>query len=337
MPYDTKTTDFDAINAINSAVNDGADIVIGPFSSQATDAIVDIANKNGLIVISLSDNQSLITPKRPNLYLMGFTPQQEIHRLISYLVDNKNFYGFSALFPSSVYGSSVSTMFTSTVKRKDVKVVKRDFYSTNDPKLQAKTSEILKAISYRDSVYKKYEEDKMLAKVEKINMDVEFKYKENDKIYADALLIPDSGSELTKIGNYSSKVTGRKPLLVGTSKWLNNNLYNDSNFTNSIFVAPDPTAYSNFQNDYHEHFQSYPLRVASLVYDSVISVSEAYAKAQGRENLKNALENYQGFYGVNGRFRFLKTGILERKFAIVKILDGKYEIVDYDENPFLRY
>ncbi len=338
MPYDTKGTAFGAVDAINEAVRDGVDIILGPYFTQSTKAIMNIADMNNLIVISFSDNQSLLDSKQPNVYLMGLTPKQEIYRMISYLIDYKNFYGFSAMFPNDAYGNIASKMFKEVIFRKDAKIVKSEFYTKNDKNLEKKVNNLLSSNTFRDEVYKRYEEDKALAKAEGLNVEVEFTYTEQDKIYADALLLPDSGEELLKIAEYVSRYTGQhKPLMVGTSKWLNNTLYNNLDFDNSLFVAPNPNNYIEFDNMYFDAYQVHPLRVASLAYDAVIAVIESYAKAQDKENIKYALENYQGFDGINGKFRFLSDGLLERRLAIIKITNGRFEIIDYDDEPFLKY
>ncbi len=338
MPYDTKGTAFGAVEAINAAIRDNADIIVGPLFTQSTKAIIDIAEMNNLIVLSFSDNQNLVNSKHPNVYLMGLTPQQEIYRMISYLIDYENFYGFSAMFPNDVYGSTASNVFKEVIFRKDAKIVKSEFFTKNDKNLQKKVDNLLSTNTFRDEVYKKYEEEQALAKAEGLNVEVEFKYTDQDKIYADALLLPDSGDELLKIGEYVANYSGdHKPLMVGTSKWLNNSLYNNQNFNNTLFVAPNPNNYLEFENMYYNVYQEYPLRVASLAYDAITAVIESYAKAQDRENLKYALENYQGFDGINGKFRFLSNGLLERRLAIIKIIDGRYEIIDYNDEPFLRY
>ncbi len=338
MPYDTKGTSFGAVDAINAAVRDEIDIIIGPLFTQSTKAILDIAETNDLLVLSFSDNQSLLEKNNPNLYLMGLTPQQEIYRIISYLIDYKGAYGFSAMFPTDAYGNMVSKDFKNTLFRKDAKIVKTEFYSKKDPNLQKKVNNLLNTNSFREEVYTKYEEELQIAKIEGSTSEVEFTYTDEDKIFADALLVPDSGEELLKIGQYVFDYTGQhKPLLVGTSKWLNNSLYNNPNFNNTLFVAPNLDSYTDFENLYLSTYGSYPIRVSALAYDAVKVVIESYAKAKNKEDLRYAIENYQGFNGANGKFRFLSTGLLERRLAIIRISNGTYEIIDYDNEPFLKY
>jgi ABC-type branched-subunit amino acid transport system substrate-binding protein len=339
MPYDTKATDFDAINAMNAAIRDDVDIIIGPLTTQATLATIDIAEQHNKIMISLSDNTAIKTDNRPNLYLISINSNQELDRLISYFIDEQNFYGFSALFPSNIYGNQLSKNFSEIISRKDAKIVKRDFYSTNDRNLGQKVVSLLNTHSFRNDVIRQYEEDKKIAKAEGLNMQVEFKYNKEDKVFTDALIVTDSGNDLVRIANYLNNhdTDGKKPLLVGTSKWLNSSLYNNDAFENTYFVAPNPQTYVDFSNEYYDIYSAYPLKISSFIYDAVTAIIESYAAAQSKEDIKFALENYQGFDGINGRFRFLSNGLTERKLAIIKIVNGKYEIVDYDEDPFLKY
>lgn len=338
MPYDTKGTAFGAVDAINSAIRDGAGLILGPLFTQSTKAILDIAEMNNLLVLSFSDNQSLLDRNHSNLYLMGLTPQQEIYRIISYLIDYQGAYGFSAMFPTDAYGNTVSQDFKDVIFRKDAKIVKTEFYSKNDSNLQKKVDNLLNTNTFREEVYQKYEEDLQLAKTIGLANEVEFTYTDEDKIYADALLIPDSGEELIKIGQYVNNYTGdHKPVLIGTSKWLNSSLYNNSNFNNALFVAPDLDSYANFEKLYYNTYGVYPIRVSSLAYDAVKVAIESYAKAKNQEDLRYAIENYQGFDGANGKFRFLSTGLLERRLTVIRIFNGTYEIVNYDTEPFLKY
>ena len=196
----------------------------------------------------------------------------------------------------------------------------------------------VKLNTYLEREYQRYEEELQLAKAEGLTKEVEFTYTEEDKIYADALLIPDSGEGLIKIGQYFNQYTGtHKPILIGTSKWLNSSLYNNSNFNNALFIAPNLDSYAEFEKLYMSVYGNYPIRVSALAYDAVKVAIESYAKAENQEDLRYAIENYQGFNGANGKFRFLSTGLLERRLAIIRIYNGTYEVISYDNEPFLKY
>ena len=55
--YDTKGTTFGAVDAINKAIEDGVDTVIGPLFSAETKAIKNILRQNNLISFSLSNDE----------------------------------------------------------------------------------------------------------------------------------------------------------------------------------------------------------------------------------------------------------------------------------------
>ena len=204
-PYDTKGTAFGAVDAMHEAVRDGVGIVVGPLFTQSTKAILDIANINNIIVLSFSDNQNLLSEKYPNVYLMGLTPEQEIYRMISYLIDYQNFYGFSAMFANDVYGSTASKMFKEIIAKKDAKIVKTEFYSKNDKNLQKKVDNLLATNTFKDEVYQKYEEEKALAKAEGITGEVEFTYTDEDKIFADALLLDELVADLDLVDRFDGQ------------------------------------------------------------------------------------------------------------------------------------
>ena len=62
MPYDTKGTRYGAIDAINMAIREGIDIVLGPFFTETTKAILDIAEANSLGILSVENIKKLIKP-----------------------------------------------------------------------------------------------------------------------------------------------------------------------------------------------------------------------------------------------------------------------------------
>ena len=71
-PYDTKGTTFGATQAMNQAVKDGIDVVIGPLFASETKAIQKIAKKNGVVLFSLSNEQVLAN--MDNVFVTGSIP-----------------------------------------------------------------------------------------------------------------------------------------------------------------------------------------------------------------------------------------------------------------------
>ena len=103
--YDTKGTTFGAVEAINRAIKDGIDTVIGPLFSAETKAIKNIIKKHDLIVFSLSNDDEL--KGIDNVFVTGSIPEQEIQTLISYMMEN-DFINYVALMPNSSHGAAMN-------------------------------------------------------------------------------------------------------------------------------------------------------------------------------------------------------------------------------------
>ena len=339
--YDTKGTAFGALNAMNKAIKDGVDVVLGPLFSSSTEAIMDKAYENNITVLSFSNNQLLLNDK--GVYLMGFMPEQEIERIVSYAMDSGKT-SFSALVPNDSYGALISKILKETVERKDGTIVKIDYYSKRDRSLDKKVKNLMESYAISERVYEKYEEEKELSKTSEVMEDeekklVEFTYEEEDKIYADAILIPDGGKRLVQILElmepYSTEE--RAYQLLGTSKWESESNYMNDDLLDSWFVSADPEEYTDFEERFYKIYGTFPIRVSSLSYDAVSAIKKAYNKSKDDIIDKEYLTNSKGFKGIDGHFRFLPNGIVERRFSVLEIREDYANVIDRGLGDFLNY
>jgi len=125
MPFDTKGTAFGAMEAIKQAVREDVNVVLGPLFTSSTKAVAEIAQANGIRVLSFSNNQGLLDT---GVYLMGFSPEQEIERIVSYAIDEGKM-DFVALVPNNSYGASISKILKETASNKDGRVIRVEYYS----------------------------------------------------------------------------------------------------------------------------------------------------------------------------------------------------------------
>jgi branched-chain amino acid transport system substrate-binding protein len=337
-PYDTKGTAFGALDAINQAIKDRVDIVIGPLFSSSTEAIINRAYENNLPVLSFSNNQLLQNNK--NVYLMGFMPEQEIERIVSYAM-NQGKTSFSALVTNDDYGALVSKILKETVAKKDGKIVKIDYYSNRDTALHNKIKNLIDSYAISDRVYEEYEAAKEFNRASEYEdrKPVEFIYDKEDRIYADAILIVDGGIKLNQILDLMDQysVRERPYQLLGTSKWENELNYKNENLLNAWFTSADPEEYSKFEERFYKVYNTFPIRVASLAYDAINVVKRTYSRSKNETIDKNHLMNQRGFKGIDGYFRFLPNGIVERNFSVLEIREGYARVIDPSLKGFLNY
>ncbi|NWG47514.1 MAG: penicillin-binding protein activator, partial [Alphaproteobacteria bacterium] len=70
-----------------------------------------------------------------------------------------------------------------------------------------------------------------------------------------------------------------------------------------------------------------PARIATLAFDAVTLAAALADEAPGRRYTTARLTDPNGFYGIDGIFRFLPTGEIERGLAVLEIREGSVEIV----------
>ena len=106
---------------------------------------------------------------------------------------------------------------------------------------------------------------------------------------------------------------------------------------NTIFIGANPEKYEKFSNKYYELYRSKPLKITSMVYDLINILDKVYDRIDGVYiPNKNELLNPYGFDGIDGRFRFLPNGLVERRLYVLQFKDGRKIILDTNQE-FLNY
>lgn len=94
------------------------------------------------------------------------------------------------------------------------------------------------------------------------------------------------------------------------------------------FALPDPALYQQYQSRYQAAFGEAPHPISGLAYDGIAAIG-ALVK-QGRANALTgaALTQGAGFVGVNGVFRLLADGQNERGLAVAQVRNNQVVIID---------
>ncbi|MFC1659128.1 penicillin-binding protein activator [Pseudomonadota bacterium] len=336
VPFDTKATSFGAIEAMKNAVADEVDVVIGPLFTTSAKAIINIANEKDITVLSFSNNQELMDN---GIYLMGFSPEQEIERIVSYtILENK--VDFVGLVPNNKYGASISKILKDTISKKDGNLIKVEYYSPDGKGIDKNIGKINDAYGIMARVYDEYEQERQLAIEEGRPVEeVKFIVEEEDKIYPSVVLIPESGKKLNyiieKLGTHNKNNEAYQ--YIGTSQWDTYSTFTNKNLVNSWFVAPDPEKYNKFEKKFYATYGTFPIRIASIPYDAVMVIDEVVNKDKDYLISKATLTKHNGFKGVDGKFRFLTNGLVQRMFTVLRVDEGGIEIIDEPNRNFLDY
>ena len=92
------------------------------------------------------------------------------------------------------------------------------------------------------------------------------------------------------------------------------------------FTLPDPNLYAQFQNRYRQAYGAAPLPITGLAYDGIAAIG-ALAR-QGNDMSARSLTQNAGFVGVSGIFRFRANGTNERGLAVAEIRNNQVVVID---------
>jgi hypothetical protein len=100
------------------------------------------------------------------------------------------------------------------------------------------------------------------------------------------------------------------------------------------FAMPDPGLQAQFQTRYQAAYGQPPAAVAGLAYDGIAAIGALAQTSQGAPITRTALTQASGFAGVSGIFRLLPNGTNERGLAVAQIRDNQVVVIDAAPRSF---
>lgn len=276
--------------AARQAVEEGAQIILGPLFAHAVTATAPVARASRIPIIAFSTDSNVATR---GVFLLSFLPESDVDRIVDYAISQGK-RSFVALVPENAYGSVVEAAFKQAVANKGGRVVALERYRPDDSGMQGPVQQIAQAAAR-----------------------------------ADALFIPDSGDALPRVAQLlaAAGVNPKRIQVMGTGLWDDPRVFSDTALDGGWFAAPDSKGYKAFATRYRAKFGQDPVRTATLAYDAVALVA-ALAKSQpGQPITSEMLTNASGFSGIDGVFRFRSDGTNQRGLAIHKVTPSGGEVI----------
>jgi ABC-type branched-subunit amino acid transport system substrate-binding protein len=276
--------------AVRQAIEEGAQVILGPLFAHAVTATAPIARASRIPIVAFSTDSNVATR---GVFLLSFLPESDVERVVDYAISQGK-RSFVALMPDNAYGSVVEAAFKQIVPSKGARVVAIERYRPDDAGMQGPVQQIAQAAAR-----------------------------------ADALFIPDSGDAVPRVAQLlaAAGVNTKRLQVLGTGLWDDPRIYSDAALAGGWFAAPDANGYKAFATRYRGRFGQDPVRTATLAYDAVALVA-ALAKSQpGQPITSEALTNPSGFSGIDGVFRFRTDGTNQRGLAIHKVTPSGSEVI----------
>jgi ABC-type branched-subunit amino acid transport system substrate-binding protein len=96
-----------AQQAAQQALDEGAEIILGPLFASSVPAVAQVARGRGISVIAFSTDSSVATR---GVYLLSFLPESDVNRVIEYAATSGK-RSFAAMLPENAYGNVVEAAF----------------------------------------------------------------------------------------------------------------------------------------------------------------------------------------------------------------------------------
>ena len=159
----------------------------------------------------------------------------------------------------------------------------------------------------------------------------------------DAVLLPQGGKRLQAIAPLLAyyDVDPAEVRYLGTAHWDDVRLGTEPALAGGWFTAPPPALWRSFRDRYKETYNKVPPRIAALAYDAtaLAAVLTRRALETGRDPDfgPDVLTQPSGFAGIDGVFRFLPTGEVQRRLAVLELRRGGFQVLDRAPNDFRQF
>ena len=297
---DTKGTPRGAEAAARSAIDAGANLLLGPVFSSSVRDVKPVADGGQVPVLAFSNNPAVA---EQGTYVMGLMPAQQVRRVVSYAVQQGR-RNFAVLAPENAYGELVAGAMRRAVERYGGTVRHTAFY----PPGSQDVSDQVETLA--------------------------------DKGFGDmadaAVMLPAGGQQLQTLAPTLPffDIDPDDVQFLGTALWNDPSLGTEPALVGGWFAAPPPNARKRFRERYRDTFANEPGELASLAYDAT-----ALASLLARRNAKagkpaasaftaEKLTQRNGFAGVDGVFRLNADGTVQRLYAVLEMRRNELKIID---------
>jgi branched-chain amino acid transport system substrate-binding protein len=305
IPRDTKSSPAEAASAAQSAIDAGAQLILGPVFANDVRAVQPITRSANINMIAFSTDWTLAGG---NLFVMGFLPFDQVERVTSYAAA-QGIKSTGIVSPANEYGRAVSQAFSKAASAKGVRIASHLNFPEYNPDLQGIVQSLART-----------------------------------SVPMDAVFMPVGGAQASTLADLMS-AQSIKPMTpdrlrrIGTGLFDDGSLMKNPNLDGAWFAAPSPYTRARFVERYKSTYGAQPPRLSTLAYDATaLSVVLAKRSLEGGDVQsvfsRAAITNPNGFSGIDGIFRFRPNGTAERGLAVLTYENGQITVIDEAPQTF---
>ena len=275
--------------AAAKALADGNRLILGPLLSQNVNDVSSVTASTNVPLISFSNDTGVAGA---NVFVMGHIPEQSINRTVAY-ARTLGASRFGALFPNGNYGNRARSALDNALANYGGLLAGSERYNRSNQAIIGAAQRL------------------------------------GEKGEYDAVLIADSARLSTVASGELRKEDGSNTRILGTELWSGENaVTRASALRGALFSAVSNQRFRRFSDSYESRFGGKPYRIATLGYDAVLlTLRVARDWRVGSRFPTSQLRDSGGFLGLDGAFRFGRSGVVERAMEVREVGDGTINTV----------
>ena len=293
--YDTSGNETTAAQVAQQAVDDGAQIILGPLRAETANAATVAVADDGVNVISFSNNPTIAGG---NLYVLGKTFDNTAEQLLEFAAAQGKSRAV-VVYPNNIEGTFGLQAFRKAAQKSGITIVSEQGFEFNE-------TAVINAIPM-------------------IRAAVEIEQ-------ADLLLLTSTSSGALPLLAQLLPENGLDPMKIqyaGLARWdVPAQMLDLPGVQNGWFAVPDTAGNENFATRYELANGGRPHNLAGLAYDAVSIITQIGRSDGGAVLSAQNLTNPNGFKGVDGIFRLKNNGTNERALSLAQIIEKQVTILD---------
>ena len=301
--YSTAGNAQTAATQATKAVNDGAQIILGPLYAASANAVGLAVSPRGVNVLAFSNNTTIAGG---NVFVLGSTFNNTAQRLVNYSASQ----GRNRIVV--VHAQDVAGQLGRTAIQRAV---------------SGSSASLVETVEYPLS------QEGVISAIPRIKAAV-------DNAGADAIFMTSSTASALPLLTQLLPEAGVSPEVtqfIGLTRWdIPSQTLALPGVQGGWFALPDPGRQSAFRSQYQATYGAAPHSLAGLAFDGIAAVGALVSNGQSNALTAAALTQSAGFQGATGIFRLLPDGTNQRGLAVATISDRKVVVISPAPGSFGR-
>ncbi len=289
--YNTAGRPGTAASAAQRAVDEGAQIILGPLFAEAANAAGVAVADEGINVLAFSNNTAIAGG---NVFVLGPTFRNTADRLVRY-GRRTGVSRYVVAHADTVPGNTGRDAIVGAIRQNGGTVSAVQSYPLSQNGIQSAAGPIANAVQSTGA----------------------------QAVFTTAV----PGDELSLI---STGIRERAPVqLVGLTRWNSEPRFQAlPALQGGLFTVPDQSPQNQFEARYRSAYGQSPHPVAGLAYDGIAAVGALISSGNRQALSSRALTQRSGFRGTGGIFRLRPDGTNERALAVAELRNNQVVILD---------